>query len=230
MDNSGLYVGLDIGTTSIKVIVAEKVKGQLNVIGVGNQPSNGLSRGVIVDIDQAADAIRSAVNQAQEKASIEIKDVIVSVPANMLRIEPCNGLITLDDQSREITEEDVRNVAASALGTSLPQEREIIDIQPEEFIVDGFDGIKDPRGMVGVRLEMRGKLISGSKGIMHNLQKAVTKAGLNIVSTVLTPLAESHVVLNDGEQDWDDHRGLGWWTNNCLGYPRPSVEIRDNRS
>ena len=141
MDNSGLYVGLDIGTTSIKVIVAEKVKGQLNVIGVGNQPSNGLSRGVIVDIDQAAEAIRSAVNQAQEKASIEIKDVIVSVPANMLRIEPCNGLITLDDQSREITEEDVRNVAASALGTSLPQEREIIDIQPEEFIVDGFDGI-----------------------------------------------------------------------------------------
>ncbi len=75
MDNSGLYVGLDIGTTSIKVIVAEKVKGQLNVIGVGNQPSNGLSRGVIVDIDQAAEAIRSAVNQAQEKASIEIKDV-----------------------------------------------------------------------------------------------------------------------------------------------------------
>ena len=202
MDNSGLYVGLDIGTTSIKVIVAEKVKGQLNVIGVGNQPSNGLSRGVIVDIDQAAEAIRSAVNQAQEKASIEIKDVIVSVPANMLRIEPCNGLITLDDQSREITEEDVRNVAASALGTSLPQEREIIDIQPEEFIVDGFDGIKDPRGMVGVRLEMRGKLITGSKGIMHNLQKAVNKAGLNIMSTVLTPLAESHVVLNDGEQDF----------------------------
>ena len=181
---------------------AEKVKGQLNVIGVGNQPSNGLSRGVIVDIDQAAEAIRSAVNQAQEKASIEIKDVIVSVPANMLRIEPCNGLITLDDQSREITEEDVRNVAASALGTSLPQEREIIDIQPEEFIVDGFDGIKDPRGMVGVRLEMRGKLITGSKGIMHNLEKAVAKAGLNIVSTVLTPLAESHVVLNDGEQDF----------------------------
>ncbi len=191
MDNSGLYVGLDIGTTSIKVIVAEKVKGQLNVIGVGNQPSNGLSRGVIVDIDQAADAIRSAVNQAQEKASVEIKDVIVSVPANMLKIEPCNGLITLDDQSREITEEDVRNVAASALGTSLPTEREVIDIQPEEFIVDGFDGIKDPRGMVGVRLEMRGKLISGSKGIMHNLQKAVEKAGLNIMATVLTPLAES---------------------------------------
>ncbi|WP_268913779.1 cell division protein FtsA [Lentilactobacillus sp. SPB1-3] len=202
MDNSGLYVGLDIGTTSIKVIVAEKVKGQLNVIGVGNEPSNGLSRGVIVDIDQAAEAIRGAVNQAQEKASIEIKDVIVSVPANMLKIEPCNGLITIDDRSREITAEDVRNVASSALGTSLPQEREVVDIQPEEFIVDGFDGIKDPRGMVGVRLEMRGKLITGSKGIMHNLQKAVEKAGLNIQSMILTPLAESHQILNDGEQDF----------------------------
>ncbi|WP_283678881.1 cell division protein FtsA [Lentilactobacillus sp. Marseille-Q4993] len=202
MDNSGLYVGLDIGTTSIKVIVAEKVKGQLNVIGVGNEPSNGLSRGVIIDIDQAAEAIRGAVNQAQEKASIEIKDVVVSVPANMLKIEPCNGLITIDDQSREITGADVRNVAASALGTSLPQEREVVDVQPEEFIVDGFDGIKDPRGMVGVRLEMRGKLITGSKGIVHNLQKAVEKAGLNIVSMILTPLAEGHELLNDGEQDF----------------------------
>ncbi|WP_225425023.1 cell division protein FtsA [Lentilactobacillus parafarraginis] len=202
MDNSGLYVGLDIGTTSIKVIVAEKVKGQLNVIGVGNAPSNGLSRGVIVDIDQAAEAIKSAVNQAQEKASIEIKDVVVSVPANMLRIEDCNGLITLDDQSREITDEDVQNVVASALGTSLPQEREVIDIQPEEFIVDGFDDIKDPRGMVGVRLEMRGKLITGSKSIMHNLKKAVEKAGLTIISTVLTPLAEGHEMLDDGHQDF----------------------------
>ncbi|WP_172187233.1 cell division protein FtsA [Lentilactobacillus kribbianus] len=202
MDNSGLYVGLDMGTTSIKVIVAEKVKGQLNVIGVGNARSKGLSRGIIVDIDQAAEAIRSAVDQAQEKASIEIQDVVVGVPANMLKIEPCNGLITVDENSREITDQDVHDVAASALITNLPQEREIIDIQPEEFIVDGFDGIKDPRGMVGVRLEMRGKVISGAKGIMHNLYKAVSKAGLNVISMILTPLAESHEILNDGEQDF----------------------------
>ncbi|WP_056978012.1 cell division protein FtsA [Lentilactobacillus senioris] len=202
MDNSGLYVGLDMGTTSIKVIVAEQVKGQLNVIGVGNVRSKGLSRGIIVDIDQAADAIRSAVDQAQEKASIEIKDVIVGVPANMLKIEPCNGLITIDESSREITDQDVYDVSSSALITNLPQEREIIDIQPEEFIVDGFEGIKDPRGMVGVRLEMRGKVISGAKGIMHNIAKAVSKAGLNIVSMILTPLAESHEILNDGEQDF----------------------------
>lgn len=202
MENSGLYVGLDMGTTSIKVIVAEKVKGQLNVIGVGNVRSKGLSRGIIVDIDQAADAIRSAVDQAQEKASIEIKDVIVGVPANMLKIEPCNGLITIDESSREITDQDVYDVSASALITNLPQEREIIDIQPEEFIVDGFEGIKDPRGMVGVRLEMRGKVISGAKGIMHNIAKAVSKAGLNVISMILTPLAESHEILNDGEQDF----------------------------
>ena len=202
MDNSGLYVGLDMGTTSIKVIVAEKVKGQLNVIGVGNVRSKGLSRGIIVDIDQAAEAIRSAVDQAQEKASIEIKDVIVGVPANMLKIEPCNGLITVDESSREINDQDVYDVSASALITNLPQEREIIDIQPEEFIVDGFDGIKDPRGMVGVRLEMHGKVISGAKGIMHNIAKAVSKAGLNVVSMILSPLAESHEILNDGEQDF----------------------------
>lgn len=202
MNKSGLYVGLDVGTTSIKVIVAEKVKGQLNVIGVGNELSSGISNGVIIDIDKASESIRQAVSQAQEKASFEFKDVIVSVPANELKIEPCNGLITIDDQSREITEQDVQNVAVSALGTSLPQEREIIDIQPDEFIVDGFDGIKDPRGMVGIRLEMQGRLITGPKGIMHNLQKAVNKAGLNIAGMVLTPLAESHEILNDGEKDF----------------------------
>ncbi len=195
-------MGLDIGTTSIKVIVAEKIKGQLNVIGVGNEPAKGLSRGVIVNIDSATEAIKSAVNQAQEKASTEIKDVIVNIPANLLKIEPCNGLITIGDKSREITDEDVKNVAASALGTNIPQEREIIDIQPQEFIVDGFDGIKDPRGMVGVRLEMKGRLISGSKGIVHNLRKAVENAGLRIRAMVLTPLAEGLTILNDGEQDF----------------------------
>lgn len=202
MDNSGLYVGLDIGTTSIKVIVAERVKNQLNVIGMGNERSKGLSRGVIVDIDQAAEAIRGAVDQAQEKASIEIKDVIVGVPSNMLKIEPCTGLINLDEQPREINDLDVRNVAAATLGNNLPKEREIIDIQPEEFIVDGFDDIKDPRGMVGMRLEMRGHLISGSKGVMHNIQKAVQKAGLNVRGLVLNNLAEGHEILNDGEQDF----------------------------
>ncbi|WP_048000025.1 cell division protein FtsA [Lactiplantibacillus herbarum] len=202
MDNSGIYVGLDIGTTSIKVIVAERVKGQMNVIGVGSERSNGLSRGVIVDIDKAAEAIRSAVRQAEEKASIEIKKVIAGVPANLVKIERCRGMIAVADESKEINNEDVQNVAAAALVQSLPPEREVLDVIPDEFVVDGFDGIKDPRGMVGVRLEMHGTLFTGPKTIIHNTRKALEKAGLQIEQIVIAPLALSSLVLNDGEQDF----------------------------
>ncbi|MCG0574408.1 cell division protein FtsA [Lactiplantibacillus plantarum] len=202
MDNSGIYVGLDIGTTSIKVIVAERVKGQMNVIGVGSARSNGLSRGVIVDIDKAAETIRSAVRQAEEKASIEIKKVIAGVPANLVKIERCRGMIAVADESKEINNEDVQNVAAAALVQSLPPEREVLDVIPDEFVVDGFDGIKDPRGMVGVRLEMHGTLFTGPKTIIHNTRKALEKAGLQIEQIVIAPLALSSLVLNDGEQDF----------------------------
>lgn len=202
MDNSGMYVGLDIGTTSIKVIVAENVKGQMNVIGVGNERSNGVSRGVIVDIDKAAEALQRAVRQAEEKASIEIHDVIVGIPANMLKIEPCSGMIAIDDQSREITGRDVRSVATAALIQSLPPEREVVDILADEFVVDGFDGIKDPRGMVGVRLELHGTLFTGPKTIMHNTRKAVEQAGLHLRGTVINPMAQGMMVMNDGEQDF----------------------------
>ncbi|MFD1419703.1 cell division protein FtsA [Lactiplantibacillus songbeiensis] len=202
MDNSGIYVGLDIGTTSIKVIVAERVKGQMNVIGVGSERSNGLSRGVIVDIDKAASAIKSAVRQAEEKASIEIKKIIAGVPANLVKIERCRGMIAVADESKEINNEDVQNVAAAALVQSLPPEREVLDVIPDEFVVDGFDGIKDPRGMVGVRLEMHGTLFTGPKTIIHNTRKAIEKAGLQIEQIVIAPLALSSLVLNDGEQDF----------------------------
>ncbi|MFC6202426.1 cell division protein FtsA [Lactiplantibacillus nangangensis] len=202
MDNSGIYVGLDIGTTSIKVIVAERVKGQMNVIGVGSERSNGLSRGVIVDIDKAATAIQSAVRQAEEKASIEIKKVIAGVPANLVKIERCRGMIAVADESKEINNEDVQKVATAALVQSMPPEREVLDVIPDEFVVDGFDGIKDPRGMVGVRLEMHGTLFTGPKTIIHNTRKAIEKAGLQIEQIVIAPLALSSLVLNDGEQDF----------------------------
>ncbi|WP_061775875.1 cell division protein FtsA [Levilactobacillus senmaizukei] len=202
MDNSGMYVGLDIGTTSIKVIVAENVKGQMNVIGVGNERSSGVNRGVIVDIDKAAEAIQRAVRQAEEKASIEIHDVIVGIPANMLKIEPCSGMIAIDDQSREITGRDVRSVATAALIQNLSPEREVVDILADEFVVDGFDGIKDPRGMVGVRLELHGTLFTGPKTIMHNTRKAVEQAGLHLRGTVINPMAQGMMVMNDGEQDF----------------------------
>ncbi|MFT8809909.1 MAG: cell division protein FtsA, partial [Liquorilactobacillus satsumensis] len=174
MENSGIYVGLDIGTTSIKVIVAEYVKNQLNIIGVGSERSDGLSRGVIVDIDRAVTAIKKAVAQAEQKANIQISEVIVGIPANLLEIVPCSGMIAIGDESgnsKEIGNDDVYRVTKAALTQKLPPERDIIDILPDEFIVDGFDGIKDPRGMIGVRLEMKGVVYTGPKTILHNTLK-----------------------------------------------------------
>ncbi|UQS85722.1 cell division protein FtsA [Apilactobacillus apisilvae] len=202
MMNSEMYVGLDIGTTSIKVIVAENVKGQMNVLGLGNERSDGIDRGIIVDIDKASESIRRAVDQAEEKSGIKINDVIVGIPANQLKIEPCSGMVAISDQSREISDTDVKNVTVSAMIKNLPPEREIVDTLPDEFIVDGFDGIKDPRGMVGVRLEMKGRIITGPKTIIHNIRKSVAQAGLNPSAIINSPLAQGMTILDDGEQDF----------------------------
>lgn len=205
MGNSSIYVGIDIGTTSIKVIIAEYLKDQINIIGYGNTRSAGLNRGVIVDIDQVVKAIKEAVKQAEEKANIQISEVSVGVPANMLQIERCKGMIAIgneDGNSKEISDIDVRRVTEAALVQNLPPERDVIDIVTDEFIVDGFDGIKDPRGMVGVRLEMQGVMYTGPKTILHNTRKCIERAGLKVKDMIVAPLALSQVALTGGEKDF----------------------------
>ncbi|HFD1805459.1 cell division protein FtsA [Enterococcus faecium] len=202
MAKTGMYVGLDIGTTSVKVVVAEYVDSQMNIIGVGNAKSEGINRGIIVDIDKTVQAIQRAVRQAEEKAGIQIKGVSVGLPANMLEVENCQGMIAVNGDSKEITDEDVRNVASAALVRSIPPERQIVSILPQDFTVDGFEGIKDPRGMIGVRLEMYGLLFTGPKTIIHNIRKCVENAGLIVNEMVITPLALTESILSDGEKDF----------------------------
>ena len=202
MAKTGMYVGLDIGTTSVKVVVAEYIEGQMNIIGVGNAKSDGLNRGIVVDIDQTVQAIQRAVRQAEEKAGIQIKSVNVGLPANLLEVESCQGMIAFSSESKEITDEDVRNVASAALVRSTPPERQIVAILPQDFTVDGFEGIKDPRGMLGVRMEMFGVVYTGPKTIIHNIRKCVEKAGLGINELVITPLALTETILTDGEKDF----------------------------
>jgi cell division protein FtsA len=160
---------------------------------------------VIVDIDQVVKAIKEAVKQAEEKANIQISEVSVGVPANMLQIERCKGMIAIgneDGNSKEISDLDVRRVTEAALVQNLPPERDVIDIVTDEFIVDGFDGIKDPRGMVGVRLEMQGVMYTGPKTILHNTRKCIERAGLKVKDMIVAPLALSQVALTDGEKDF----------------------------
>ena len=187
MTRNGFFTGLDIGTSSIKVLVAELVDGEVNVI---------------VDIEAAATAIKSAISQAEEKAGISIKSVNVGLPANLLQVEPTQGMIPVTSDTKEITDQDVENVVKSALTKSMTPDREVITFVPEEFVVDGFQGIRDPRGMMGVRLEMRGLLYTGPRTILHNLRKTVERVGIQVENVIISPLAIVQSVLNEGEREF----------------------------
>ena len=202
MARDGFFTGLDIGTNSIKVLVAELRNGELNVIGVSNAKSKGVKDGIIVDIEAAAPAIKSAISQAEEKAGISIKSVNVGLPGNLLQVEPTQGMIPVTSDTKEITDQDVENVVKSALTKSMTPDREVITFIPEEFIVDGFQGIRDPRGMMGVRLEMRGLLYTGPRTILHNLRKTVERVGVQLENIIISPLAIVRSVLNEGEREF----------------------------
>ena len=202
MARNGFFTGLDIGTSSIKVLVAEHVNGEMNVIGVSNAKSAGVKDGIIVDIEAASNAIKSAVSQAEEKAGISINLVNVGLPANLLQIEATQGMIPVTSDSKEITDADVENVVRSALTKSMTPDREVITFIPEEFTVDGFQGIRDPRGMMGIRLEMRGLLYTGPRTVLHNLRKTVERAGLQVENIIISPLAMIKSVLNEGEREF----------------------------
>ena len=202
MARDGFFTGLDIGTNSIKVLVAEHRNGELNVIGVSNAKSKGVKDGIIVDIEAAATAIKSAISQAEEKAGISIKSVNVGLPGNLLQVEPTQGMIPVTSDTKEITDQDVENVVKSALTKSMTPDREVITFIPEEFIVDGFKGIRDPRGMMGVRLEMRGLLYTGPRTILHNLRKTVERSGVQVENIIISPLALVRSVLNEGEREF----------------------------
>ena len=202
MNNSGVTVGLDIGTTSIKVVIAQTTGNEFNVIGAGNAPSHGLRKGVIIDIDATANAIREAIAQAQEKANFQINEVVAGISANQVEMIHVEGLVSIANQNKRITYADVQNVAHQALSHSVSADHDVIDLIADEFSVDGFDGIQDPHEMIGVRLEMRGTAYVAPTKILDNSRMAIQKAGLSLKEFVLAPLAVGKSILNDGEQDF----------------------------
>ncbi|ESU32922.1 cell division protein FtsA [Bacillus sp. 17376] len=201
MNSNDIYVSLDIGTSSVKVIIGEMVSDTLNIIGVGNVKSEGLRKGSIVDIDETVHSIKRAIEQAERMIGLKINQVIVGVTGNHVSLLPCHGVVAVSSDNREITNEDVARVIDAAQVVSIPPEREIIDVIPKQFIVDGLDEINDPRGMIGVRLEMEGTIITGSKTILHNTLRCVERAGLEIVDIGLQPLAAGAFALSKDEKN-----------------------------
>ena len=200
MSNGEVLVSLDIGTSEIKVIIGEVLQDSLNIIGVGTAKTKGMRKGAIVDIDETVQSIRNAIEQAEHMVDMNIENVIVAVNGNHVQLHPCHGVVAVQSENREIDNDDVTRVIDGAQVMSIPPEREIIDCIPKQFIVDGLDEITDPRGMIGVRLEMEGTIITCSKTVLHNILKCVERADLTISDIVLQPIAAGSIALSKDER------------------------------
>ena len=175
MNQSRIQVSLDVGTSTVKVIIGEMLNDTLNIIGVANVPSEGLKKGSIIDIDQTVRSIRKAVDQAERMIGMEIRKVLVGIPAHQVQLIDCHGVVAVNSENREISNEDVQRVIDAAQVISLPPDREIINVIQKQFIVDSQDEIHDPRGMIGVRLEMEGLLATGSRTQLLNILRCGKK-------------------------------------------------------
>jgi len=201
MNHQDIYISLDIGSSSIKVLIGEITENQLHVIGVGNVKSNGIRKGAIVDIDATVQSIKKAIEQAERMTGIKISEVVLGIPANQTTLQPVKGVVAVNSENREITDEDLDRVIESAQVMSIPPERELVNLIPKQFIVDNLDEIKDPRGMIGIRLEMDATMITTSKTLVHNVLRCVERAGLQIREIYLQPLAAGFFALTEDEKN-----------------------------
>jgi len=196
---AGLIVGLDIGTTKVCAVVAEpSEEGKLEIIGVGCYPSHGLRKGMVVNVEETINSIKRAIEEAEMMAGCEIRSVYTGIAGNHIQSLNSQGVIAL--KHREVTRKDMERVIETARMVSLPPERQIIHVIPQEFIVDDQTGIHDPQGMAGVRLEVQVHIITASVAAVQTLIRCIQRAGLDVVEIVLQPLAASRAVLTEEEK------------------------------
>ena len=201
MDDN-VFVGLDIGTTKIACIISElDSNGELKIVGVGVSPSDGLRKGVVVNIDKTVRSIQKAVEEAELMAGVDVDAVWVGIAGDHIRAINSRGVVAISRDDNEITELDVVRAIDAAKAVSIPMDREILHVIPQEFVVDDQKGIKDPIGMCGVRLETQVHIITGAVTSAQNIYKSVDKAGLKVIDLVLEPLASCYAVLEKDEKE-----------------------------
>ena len=202
MAKNEFVVGLDIGTTKITAIIAEVNEyGEIKVIGVGNSPSKGLRRGVVVNLDKTEQSIRTAAREAELVAGVDLVAAYVGIAGDHIRSINSRGVIAISKPDSGITRADEERVIDAARAVSIPMDREVIHVIPQEYIVDDHAGIKEPIGMSGVRLEAEIHIVTAAMTSAQNICKSVQKAGIEVMDIVLEPLASSYSVLFDDERD-----------------------------
>jgi cell division protein FtsA len=194
-----LVVGLDIGTTKIAAVVGEITDDGIDIIGVGTHPSTGLKKGVVVHIDETMRSIQRAVEEAEHMAGVEITQVYAGIAGAHIKSLNSQGVWAVKD--KEVKDTDIAAVLEQAKAINIPQDRKIIHVLPQEYTIDHQDGIKEPLGMSGVRLEAKVHLVTASVSSAENIIKCCHRCGLQVADIVLEPLASSEAVLHDDEKE-----------------------------
>jgi cell division protein FtsA len=202
MARSIIRVGLDIGTTKIAAVIARiEEDGTPTIIGVGTSPCEGLKRGVVIDLEKTVNAINKAVTEAELMADVEVKEAYIGIAGDHIKSLNSRGVIAVSRADNTITDKDIERVIDAAKAIRLPDEREIIHVIPQGFIVDNQDGIKNPLDISGVRLEAEVHIVTGAITSIQNVIKCVNRANIEVKDLVLQPLASSYAVLSRDEKE-----------------------------
>jgi cell division protein FtsA len=200
--SSEFVVGLDVGTTKVAVLIGEFTsEGETRIIGAGSARAEGIKKGVVVNMDEAADSVRAAVAQAERMAGVEIRGVCAAISGPHIRSFNSRGVIAIPAARREVTERDVDKVTEAARGITLPFDREIVHSMPQDFVVDNQAGIRDPIGMSGARLEAEVHIVTALGMSLENMLKVSKKIGLEIVDMIFDPFAAARAVLTRDEMN-----------------------------
>jgi cell division protein FtsA len=202
MPKNGYIVGLDIGTKKVAAIIGEITENKkIEIIGIGTAESRGLRKGVVVNLDATVDAIKKAQEEAELMAGVEIDSAFVGISGAHIKSFNSRGVIAVSSKNREISREDIHRVIDQSKAVSIPPDREIIHIIPQEFLVDEQDGIKDPLGMNGIKLEVNVHIITSANTSVQNLKTCIGRAGIEIEQIVLNQIAASTSILSHDEME-----------------------------
>src|SRR5213592_2860885 len=195
-----LIVGLDIGTSKIVAIVAELTpEKRLNIDGLGTQPSRGLKKGVVVNIEATMASIQRVLEEAELMADCRITEVYTGIAGSHIRSLNSSGMVAIKE--KEVTQADIDRVVETAKAIAIPNDQQMLHILPQEFIVDGQEDVREPLGMSGVRLEVKVHIVTGAVSAVENITKCVRRCGLEVKDVILQPLASALAVLNEDEKE-----------------------------
>ena len=199
-EQKNLVVGLDIGTSKIVAIVAEiKPEGGLEVIGMGQAPSRGLRKGVVVNIESTVNAIQRALEEAELMADCKIREVYTGIAGSHIKSINSHGMVAIKD--KEVSQSDVDRVIETARAVNIPTDQQVLHILTQEFVIDGQEDVREPLGMSGVRLEVKVHIVTGAISAAQNIIKCVRRCGLEVRDLILQPLASSMAVLSEDEKE-----------------------------